>query len=95
MAARRDVTADVDNGMSAMTPATGIFPNSPTGVDVIDLLLQWRGDDDDNDDVLTVTGVVPSLERVRRPTVPTAILPGGWYGDDRDDDSDDGWLTVN
>ncbi len=93
-AARRDVAADDDDGVSAMTPATGIPPDSPTGVDVIDLLLQRRGDDDDDDDVSTVTGAVPSPERVRRPTVPTAILPGGWYDDDRDDDSDDGRLTV-
>jgi len=80
-----------------MTPATGIPPDSPTGVDVIDLrFLPQRGDDDDDDDddVSTVTGAAPSPERVRRPTVPTAILPRGWDDDDRDDDSDDGRLTV-
>jgi hypothetical protein len=96
-AARRDVAAADDDGVSAMTPATGIPPDSPTGVDVIDLrFLPQRGDDDDDDDddVSTVTGAAPSPERVRRPTVPTAILPRGWDDDDRDDDSDDGRLTV-
>jgi hypothetical protein len=107
---RRNVlAADDDDGVSAMTPATGIPPDSApgdaapglrgpphprnaTGVDVIDLLLLPRRCDDD-DDVSTVTGAVPSPERVRRPTAPIAILPGGWDDDD-DDDSGDGRLTV-